>query len=234
MWPLQFKEAHYASSRPGPIFFEENPVKPEQRRAARERTRLFLHAADKDTPVSRAELAGYTISALDQIDADEGLMRKVLEAAEAGGVVCFFEGCQEPYCSAFRLLRARLGEGAALKNAAKGPNLSTDANLLDQEPELLREITFTAPPFNSHHEEAGWALLARFGLEMDEDEPWRNEHRFQLRRASVALVLATLYRGQVHSRPNDVLERKAQHYACAYEDEIAKIRLGEAPAPEKP
>jgi len=93
------------------------------------------------------------------------------------------------------------------------------------------DLDFAVHTFDPQHEEARWALLARFGLETDADaagadlERWIVEHR-ALRRASVALVLATLYRGQASGGPEaGGLARKAEHYARLYEDEVAKARL---------
>jgi hypothetical protein len=93
------------------------------------------------------------------------------------------------------------------------------------------DLDFAIHTFDPQHEEARWALLARFGLEMDASdgakdlERWILEHR-SLRRASVALVLATVFRGQAAGGPADgALARKAEHYARLYEDEVAKVRL---------
>ncbi len=92
-------------------------------------------------------------------------------------------------------------------------------------------LEFSIHTFDPQHEEARWALLARFGLEMDAAdaaqnlERWILEHR-SLRRASVTLVLATVLRGQAAGLPEDAgLARKAEHYARLYEDEVAKVRL---------
>ncbi len=90
------------------------------------------------------------------------------------------------------------------------------------------DLDFSIHTFDPQHEEARWALLARFGLEADPSDPaadlegWIFQHR-SLRRASVALVLATLFRGQAAADAG--LERKADHYARLYEDEVAKVRL---------
>ena len=78
---------------------------PEQRKHARGRLRLFLYAEDGDTPVSRAELAGYLVDALAQIGADEALMRDALFLI--GGWVP--ERVKRTY-SFVDALRARLGE----------------------------------------------------------------------------------------------------------------------------
>ena len=106
-------------------------------------------------------------------------------------------------------------------------NFSTDADLLKLEPGLFEEVAPAVQTFDPRHEEARWALLARFGLEMDSDMPEELERcRGTLRRASVALVLATVYRGQAEGLPNgSPLACKAQHYARVYEDEVAKVRL---------
>ena len=93
------------------------------------------------------------------------------------------------------------------------------------------DLDFSIATFDPQHEEARWTLLARFGLEMDaadaqaDLERWILEQR-SLRRASVALVLATLYRGQAAGGPAESgLARKAEHYARLYEDDAAKARL---------
>jgi hypothetical protein len=93
------------------------------------------------------------------------------------------------------------------------------------------DLDFAIHTFDPQHEEARWALLARFGLEMDASdvaadlERWILEHR-SLRRASVALVLAMVLRGQAAGGSADgALARKAEHYARLYEDEVAKVRL---------
>jgi len=92
-------------------------------------------------------------------------------------------------------------------------------------------LDFSVRTFDPQHEEARWALLARFGLEVDaadattDLERWIAQHR-SLRRASVALVLATLYRGQAAGGPEACgLALKAEHYARLYEDEVARVRL---------
>jgi len=93
------------------------------------------------------------------------------------------------------------------------------------------DLEFAIHTFDPQHEEARWALLARFGLEVDAAEPaadlerWIAQHR-SLRRASVALVLSTLYRGQAADGPEaSGFARKADHYARLYEDEVTKVRL---------
>jgi hypothetical protein len=93
------------------------------------------------------------------------------------------------------------------------------------------DLDFAIRTFDPQHEEARWALLARFGLEVDASdadadlERWIAQHR-SLRRASVALVLATLYRGQASGDLEAAgLARKAEHYARFYEDEAARVRL---------
>ena len=93
------------------------------------------------------------------------------------------------------------------------------------------DLAFTIHTFDPQHEEARWALLARFGLEADaadtasDLERWIAQRR-SLRRASVALVLATIYRGQATGGPEaGGLARKAEHYARLYEDEVAKARV---------
>ena len=92
-------------------------------------------------------------------------------------------------------------------------------------------LEFAIHTFDPQQEEARWALLARFGLESRAEAPagdlesWIAQRRV-LRRASVALVLATLYRGQATAGPEaSGLARKADHYARLYEDEVAKARV---------
>jgi hypothetical protein len=92
-------------------------------------------------------------------------------------------------------------------------------------------LDFDIQTFDPQHEEARWALLARFGLETDAAEPaadlerWITQRR-ALGRASVALVLATIYRGQATSGPEaSGLARKAEHYARLYEDEVGRARV---------
>lgn len=92
------------------------------------------------------------------------------------------------------------------------------------------DLEFAIRTFDPQHEEARWALLERFGLAMDAASPQADLERWilqqrALRRASVALVLATLYRGQGSGEPGSGLGRKAEHYARLYEDEAAKVRL---------
>ena len=93
------------------------------------------------------------------------------------------------------------------------------------------DLSLRVQTFDPQHEEARHALLARFGLETDAADPasdlanWIVQRR-ALRRASVALVLATLYRGQAPGCPAESgLAAKADHYARLYEDEVAKARL---------
>jgi len=92
------------------------------------------------------------------------------------------------------------------------------------------DLDFSIHSFDPQHEEARWALLARFGLEADAQdagadlERWIAQHR-TLRRASVALVLAMLYRGQAAGGEAGGLARKAEHYAKLHDDEVAKARL---------
>jgi hypothetical protein len=93
------------------------------------------------------------------------------------------------------------------------------------------DLALRIQTFDPQHEEARHALLSRFGLETDAADPasdladWIVQRR-ALRRASVALVLATLYRGQAAGGPADGgLAAKADHYARLYDDEVTKARL---------
>ena len=92
-------------------------------------------------------------------------------------------------------------------------------------------LAYRIQTFDPQHEEARYTLLARFGLEADAADPsadlagWLAQDR-ALRRASVALVLATLYRGQAAGgADSSALAAKADHYARLYEAEVAKVRL---------
>jgi hypothetical protein len=93
------------------------------------------------------------------------------------------------------------------------------------------DLEFAIRTFDPQHEEARWALLARFGLETDAADPAADLERWiaqkrALGRASVALVLATIYRGQATAGPEaSGLARKAEHYARLYEDEVGRARV---------
>ncbi len=150
--------------------------------------------------------------------------------------------------AAFVAARVRPGHVVHLANADQGVDGYYEVMSVEGETELLAtlvgspadewvplptatDLDFAIHTFDPQHEEARWALLARFGLEMDASdvaadlERWILEHR-SLRRASVALVLATVFRGQAAGGPADgALARKAEHYARLYEDEVAKVRL---------
>jgi hypothetical protein len=150
--------------------------------------------------------------------------------------------------TAFVAARVRPGHVVHLANPDQGVDGYYEVMSVEGETELLAtlvgspvdewvplptatDLDFAIHTFDPQHEEARWALLARFGLEMDASdgakdlERWILEHR-SLRRASVALVLATVFRGQAAGGPADgALARKAEHYARLYEDEVAKVRL---------
>ena len=150
--------------------------------------------------------------------------------------------------AAFVAARVRPGHVVHLANPDQGVDGYYEVMSVEGETELLAtvvgspvdewvplptatDLAFAIHTFDPQHEEARWALLARFGLEMDASdgakdlERWILEHR-SLRRASVALVLATVFRGQAAGGPADgALARKAEHYARLYEDEVAKVRL---------
>jgi len=144
--------------------------------------------------------------------------------------------------------RVRPGHVVHLENPGQGVDGYYEVMSVESETELLAtvvgcpagewvplptatDLAFAIHTFDPQHEEARWALLARFGLEMDASdagadlERWIFEHR-SLRRASVALVLATVYRGQAAAEPEgSALACKAEHYARLYEDEVVKVRL---------
>ena len=150
--------------------------------------------------------------------------------------------------AAFVAARVRPGHVVHLANPDQGVDGYYEVMSVEGETELLAtlvgspvdewvplptatDLDFAIHTFDPQHEEARWALLARFGLEMDASdgakdlERWILEHR-SLRRASVALVLATVFRGQAVAAATDgALARKAEHYARLYEDEVAKVRL---------
>ncbi|MBM4018421.1 MAG: hypothetical protein FJ288_08875 [Planctomycetes bacterium] len=93
------------------------------------------------------------------------------------------------------------------------------------------DLEFAIHTFDPQHEEARYALLARFGLATDAADPATDlerwvHHRRALRRPAAALVLSMLYRGQASGGPEaSGLARKAEHYARLYEDEVVKARL---------
>jgi hypothetical protein len=93
------------------------------------------------------------------------------------------------------------------------------------------DLEFDIHTFDPQHEEARFAILARFGLETDTGDPAADLERwiFQrrvFRRASTAMVLSMLYRGQSTGGPDAAgMARKADHYARMYEDEVTKARL---------
>jgi len=150
--------------------------------------------------------------------------------------------------AAFVAARVRPGHVVHLANPDQGVDGYYEVMSVEGETELLAtvvgspveewvplptatDLDFAIHTFDPQHEEARWALLARFGLEMDASdgakdlERWILEHR-SLRRASVALVLAMVLRGQAAGGSADgALARKAEHYARLYEDEVAKVRL---------
>jgi len=94
----------------------------------------------------------------------------------------------------------------------------------------IRNLDYEIHTFDRQHEEALWALLARFGL-LDHERiatedigQWLLKYP-QLQWASAALVLATVYRSQAAGGPADgALMRKAEHYARVYEERVAKVR----------
>jgi len=148
----------------------------------------------------------------------------------------------------FVTCRVRPGHVIHLRNPEQGVDGYYEVLSVEDETELMAgllggrgdewvplpaatDLEFAIHTFDPQHEESRYALLARFGLEADaadaaqDLERWIAERR-SLRRASVALVLATLYRGQAADGPQaSGLARKAEHYARLYEDEVAKARV---------
>ena len=144
--------------------------------------------------------------------------------------------------------KVRPGHAIHLANDEQGVNGYYEVLSVEGETELLAGLVggcgdawvplppatgldFDIHTFDPQHEEARFALLSRFGLETDaadaatDLERWILQRR-ALRRASVALVLSMLYRGQASGGPESQgLARKAEHYARLYEDEAAKARL---------
>ena len=92
-------------------------------------------------------------------------------------------------------------------------------------------LDFAIHTFDPQHEEARGVLLARFGLDVDAADPAADLQRWIaqcrcLRRASVAWVLTTIFRGQAADGPEAAgFARKADQYARLFEDEVAKVRL---------
>jgi len=148
----------------------------------------------------------------------------------------------------FASCQVRPGHVIHLSNAEQGVDGYYEVLSVEDETELMAglvggrgdewvpvpaatDLEFDIHTFDPQHEEARYALLARFGLETDAEnaaadlERWIAQRRC-LRRASVALVLATLYRGQATGGPEaSGLAHKAEHYARLYEDEVAKARI---------
>ncbi|MBL7140766.1 MAG: hypothetical protein ISS74_07640 [Planctomycetes bacterium] len=169
---------------------------------------------------------------------------------------CLTRG-EDAVCQAFAVTAAegefvtrcvRPGHVIHLANAAQGVDGYYEVLSIESETELMAAVVgsagddavplpaatglaFAVQTFDPQHEEARYALLARFGLEADAADPsadladWIAQRR-ALRRASVALVLAMLYRGQAAGGAGESgLAAKADHYARLYEDEVAKARL---------
>jgi hypothetical protein len=150
--------------------------------------------------------------------------------------------------AAFQTARVQPGHIIHLKNADQGIDGYYEVFSAQSETELLAgflggrgdewvplpagtDLEFDIHTYDPQHEEARWALLARFGLETDaadgatDLERWIFQRRV-FRTASVAMVLAMLYRGQSTSGPDAAgMARKADHYARMYEDEVTKARV---------
>ena len=150
--------------------------------------------------------------------------------------------------AAFIAARVRPGHVVHLANPDQGVDGYYEVMSVEGETELLAtlvgspvdewvplptatDLAFAIHTFDPQHEEARWALLARFGLEMDASdvaadlERWILEHR-SLRRASVALVLATVFRGQAVAAATDGALRSEEHTTeQPSPDEVAKVRL---------
>jgi hypothetical protein len=150
----------------------------------------------------------------------------------------------------FKTARVAAGHVIHLRNDDQGIDGYYEVLSVESETELLAgmlggrgdewvplptgtDLEFDIHTFDPQHEEARWALLARFGLETDAADAdtadgldrWIFQRRV-LRHASMALVLATIYRGQAAGGPETSgLAQKADHYARLYEDEVAKARL---------
>jgi len=144
--------------------------------------------------------------------------------------------------------QVRPGHVIHLRNAAQGVDGYYEVFSVEGETELLAgviggqgddrvplpaatDLEFAIHTFDPQHEEARHALLAHFGLEADAADAAQDLERWivyrrNLRRASVALVLSMLYRGQSASGPESSgLAQKAEHYARLYEDEVVKVRV---------
>jgi hypothetical protein len=150
--------------------------------------------------------------------------------------------------AAFETAKIRAGHVIHLRNDEQGIDGYYEVFSAESETELLAgllggrgdewvplpsgtDLAFDLHTFDPQHEEARFALLARFGLETDADDATSDVERwiFQrrtFRRASVAMVLAMLYRGQSAAGPDAAgMARKADHYARMYEDEATKARV---------
>jgi hypothetical protein len=150
--------------------------------------------------------------------------------------------------AAFKAAQVLPGHVIHLRNADQGIDGYYEVISVESETELLAglvggrgdgsiplptgtDLEFAVYTFDPQHEEARWALLARFGLETDATDPVGNLERWILqrhvfRRASMALVLATLYRGQSTGGPDAAgMTRKADHYARLYEEEVSRARV---------
>ena len=150
--------------------------------------------------------------------------------------------------AAFKTAQVHAGHIIHLKNADQGIDGYYEVLSVETETELLAgvgggrgdglaplpagtDLEFDVRTFDPQHEEARFALLARFGLETDTGDTaadldrWILQRRV-LRHASVALVLSMLYRGQSTGGPDSAgMARKADHYARMYDNEAAKARL---------
>jgi hypothetical protein len=150
--------------------------------------------------------------------------------------------------AAFVAARVRPGHVLHLRNETQGVDGYYEVTSVEGETELAAgligagvedpvplpaatDLEYALHTFDPQHEEARFALLARFGLEADAGDPVADlerwvSHRRVLRRAAVALVLATLYRGQAcgDARTSGLVQ-KAEHYARLYEDEVSKARV---------
>jgi hypothetical protein len=187
-----------------------------------------------------ADLLKWEPALMREIALDQQCLTRGSDAASAGFTVTATTG-------QFVTAKVRPGHVIHLTNAEQGVDGFYEVLSVESETELAAglvggrgddsvplpaatDLDFAIHTFDPQHEEARWALLARFGLEADaaaagaDLERWIAEHR-ALRRASVALVLAMLYRGQATDDQTSGLARKADHYARLYEDEVTKARL---------
>jgi len=166
-----------------------------------------------------AATQGFTVTAADG--------QFVTQGVRAGHVV-HLANAQQGLDACYEVLSVESETALLAAVIGSAPDAGTEGAV---PPPTATDLAFRIQTFDPQHEEACYALLARFGLEADAADATSDladwiARRRNLRRPAVALVLATLYRGQAAGRPADSgLAAKADHYARLYEDEVAKARV---------